>query len=103
MLTRQGTGSDEGCQSVIMAVVILTIHYSGKYYHLILKKSGVIDDIKAQWGTLDEFKNEFANKATTLFGSGWTWLVVNDGKLEIVTTPNQDNPLTEGKNTNLTI
>ncbi|HDC3481441.1 TPA: superoxide dismutase, partial [Staphylococcus aureus] len=48
-------------------------------------------------GTLDEFKNEFANKATTLFGSGWTWLVVNDGKLEIVTTPNQDNPLTEGK------
>ncbi|HIH0141190.1 TPA: superoxide dismutase [Staphylococcus aureus] len=61
------------------------------------EKGGVIDDIKAQWGTLDEFKNEFANKATTLFGSGWTWLVVNDGKLEIVTTPNQDNPLTEGK------
>lgn len=61
------------------------------------EKGTVIDKIKEQWGSLDEFKNEFADKAAARFGSGWAWLVVNNGKLEIVTTPNQDNPITEGK------
>ena len=61
------------------------------------EKGTVIDKIKEQWGSLDEFKKEFADKAAGRFGSGWAWLVVNNGKLEIVTTPNQDNPLTEGK------
>ena len=61
------------------------------------EKGTVVDKIKEQWGSLDAFKEEFADKAAARFGSGWAWLVVNDGKLEIVTTPNQDNPLTEGK------
>ena len=61
------------------------------------EKGTVVDKIKEQWGSLDEFKKEFADKAAARFGSGWAWLVVNDGKLEIVTTPNQDNPITEGK------
>nr|7WNL_A Chain A, Superoxide dismutase [Staphylococcus equorum]7WNL_B Chain B, Superoxide dismutase [Staphylococcus equorum]7WNL_C Chain C, Superoxide dismutase [Staphylococcus equorum]7WNL_D Chain D, Superoxide dismutase [Staphylococcus equorum] len=61
------------------------------------EKGTVVDKIKEQWGSLDAFKEEFANQAYARFGSGWAWLVVNDGKLEIVTTPNQDNPLTEGK------
>nr|7WNK_A Chain A, Superoxide dismutase [Staphylococcus equorum]7WNK_B Chain B, Superoxide dismutase [Staphylococcus equorum]7WNK_C Chain C, Superoxide dismutase [Staphylococcus equorum]7WNK_D Chain D, Superoxide dismutase [Staphylococcus equorum] len=61
------------------------------------EKGTVVDKIKEQWGSLDAFKEEFANQAEARFGSGWAWLVVNDGKLEIVTTPNQDNPLTEGK------
>ncbi|MEB7746667.1 superoxide dismutase [Staphylococcus equorum] len=61
------------------------------------EKGTVVDKIKEQWGSLDAFKEEFANQAAARFGSGWAWLVVNDGKLEIVTTPNQDNPLTEGK------
>lgn len=61
------------------------------------EKGEVVDKIKEQWGSLDEFKKEFADKAAGRFGSGWAWLVVNNGKLEIVTTPNQDNPLTEGK------
>lgn len=61
------------------------------------EKGTVVDKIKEQWGSLDAFKEEFANQAAARFGSGWAWLVVNDAKLEIVTTPNQDNPLTEGK------
>ena len=62
------------------------------------EKGTVVDKIKEQWGSLDEFKDEFAKKAAGQFGSGWAWLVVDkDGKLEIVTTPNQDNPITEGK------
>lgn len=50
-----------------------------------------------QWGSLDKFKEEFADAAAGRFGSGWAWLVVNNGKLEITSTPNQDNPITEGK------
>ncbi|ANZ33272.1 superoxide dismutase [Staphylococcus carnosus] len=62
------------------------------------EKGTVIDKIKEEWGSLDKFKDEFAKKAAGQFGSGWAWLVVDkDGKLEIVSTPNQDNPITEGK------
>ncbi|OFP27413.1 superoxide dismutase [Staphylococcus sp. HMSC057C08] len=62
------------------------------------EKGTVVDKIKEQWGSLDEFKDEFAKKAAGQFGSGWAWLVVDkDGKLEIVTTANQDNPITKGK------
>ncbi|UXR51361.1 superoxide dismutase [Staphylococcus simulans] len=62
------------------------------------EKGTVVDKIKEQWGSSDEFKDEFAKKAAGQFGSGWAWLVVDkDGKLEIVTTANQDNPITEGK------
>lgn len=44
--------------------------------------------------SLDEFKSEFNSSAKTLFGAGWTWLILNDDrKLQIVSTPNQDNPL----------
>lgn len=55
------------------------------------------DAIAAKFGSLDAFKEEFAKAATTRFGSGWAWLVVNNGELEITSTPNQDSPLTEGK------
>ena len=53
----------------------------------------VADAIKAQFGTFEKFKEEFAKAATTRFGSGWAWLVAKDGKLTIGSTPNQDNPL----------
>lgn len=52
--------------------------------------------VRAKFGDYDTFKEQFSNAAALLFGSGWTWLVVNNGELEITTTPNQDNPLTQG-------
>lgn len=55
------------------------------------------DAIKAKFGSYDAFKDDFAKAAATRFGSGWAWLVVNNGELEITSTPNQDNPLSEGK------
>ncbi|HHP1036810.1 MULTISPECIES: superoxide dismutase [Mn] [Bacillus cereus group] len=53
--------------------------------------------IEAKFGSFDAFKEEFAKAGATRFGSGWAWLVVNNGELEITSTPNQDSPLTEGK------
>jgi len=49
--------------------------------------------IDAAFGSFDEFKTKFAAAGAGRFGSGWAWLIVKDGKLEISSTPNQDNPL----------
>ena len=49
------------------------------------------------FGGYDKFKEQFAAAATGRFGSGWAWLVSDGGKLSITSTPNQDNPLMEGK------
>ena len=51
------------------------------------------DEIEKTFGSVDAFKDLFAKAAQSRFGSGWAWLVVNDGKLEVCSTPNQDNPL----------
>ncbi len=51
------------------------------------------DAINAAFGSFDAFKEKFATAGMTRFGSGWAWLIVKDGKLEISSTPNQDNPL----------
>ncbi|QIL46334.1 superoxide dismutase [Vagococcus coleopterorum] len=53
--------------------------------------------IEATFGSFEDFKTQFAAAATGRFGSGWAWLVVNNGKLEVMSTANQDSPLTEGK------
>ncbi|MGG0642875.1 superoxide dismutase [Sporosarcina gallistercoris] len=55
------------------------------------------DAIDKKFGSFDNFKEEFANAAKTRFGSGWAWLVLDNGELSIMSTPNQDNPLMEGK------
>ncbi|ELY0461749.1 superoxide dismutase [Listeria innocua] len=53
--------------------------------------------IESEFGTFDDFKEKFNAAAAARFGSGWAWLVVNNGKLEIVSTANQDSPLSDGK------
>lgn len=57
----------------------------------------VADKIKETFGSYEEFKKQFAAAAAGRFGSGWAWLVADSDKLEILSTANQDNPLTEGK------
>ncbi len=49
--------------------------------------------IHEAFGNFETFKEKFANAGMTRFGSGWAWLIVKNGKLEICSTPNQDNPL----------
>lgn len=49
--------------------------------------------INAAFGSFDAFKEKFNAAGATRFGSGWAWLIVKDGKLEVTSTPNQDNPL----------
>jgi Fe-Mn family superoxide dismutase len=53
----------------------------------------VAKKIAEDFGSFAKFKEDFSKAATTQFGSGWAWLVVKDGKLQIVAMPNQDNPL----------
>lgn len=53
----------------------------------------IAEAINAAFGSLDTFKEKFNSAGLTRFGSGWAWLIVRDGKLEVSSTPNQDNPL----------
>ncbi|MDQ0858371.1 superoxide dismutase SodA [Bacillus sp. V2I10] len=55
------------------------------------------DKINSKFGSFETFKEEFAKAGATRFGSGWAWLVVSNGELEVTSTPNQDSPLMEGK------
>jgi Fe-Mn family superoxide dismutase len=61
------------------------------------------DKIDESFGSFEAFKEEFATKAATLFGAGWTWLVEKGGKLAIVQTSNAANPMTEGATPLLTV
>lgn len=66
-------------------------------------KGKVIDAIKKEFGSFDDFKSKLSDVALNRFGSGWAWLVLNKGKLEIYSTANQESPISEGKIPLLTI
>ena len=59
-------------------------------------EGALAEAIDRDFGSFDNFKNEFSKAAATRFGSGWAWLCVNGGKLEVCSSANQDNPLMPG-------
>lgn len=74
-------------------------HWNHSFFWEILSANGgspsgsLADAIKNAFGSLDELKAKFIAAGAGRFGSGWAWLIVKDGKLEVTSTPNQDNPL----------
>ena len=77
-------------------------HVTHSLFWQLLKKGtkfqGKIEkEVIKQFETFDEFKKQFTDVALNRFGSGWAWLVLDKGKLEIISTTNQDSPLMEGK------
>ncbi len=60
-------------------------------------KGDLANAINGAFDSFDNFKSVFSNAAATRFGSGWAWLIVNKGgKLEVISTPNQNSPLMDG-------
>ncbi|WP_214807496.1 superoxide dismutase [Exiguobacterium sp. s102] len=79
-------------------------HWNHSFFWKLLKKNDgaapsgeLASAIDEAFGSFDAFKDAFAKAATTRFGSGWAWLIVEGGKLAVVSTPNQDTPVMEGK------
>jgi Fe-Mn family superoxide dismutase len=75
-------------------------HYNHSLFWSVMSPNGggqpsgaLAADIDATFGSFDAFKDAFAKAAATRFGSGWAWLCVENGKLKVCSTPNQDNPL----------
>jgi Fe-Mn family superoxide dismutase len=75
-------------------------HYNHSLFWTVMSPSGggeptgdLATAINSTFGSFAAFKEEFAKAAATRFGSGWAWLCVENGKLKVCSTPNQDNPL----------
>ena len=78
-------------------------HNHSLFWTLMSPKGGgepggaLADAVKKAFGDFIKFKEQFAAAGTGRFGSGWAWLIWNNGKLEITSTPNQDTPVMDGK------
>jgi Fe-Mn family superoxide dismutase len=79
-------------------------HSNHSLFWTILKQDGggtpsgaVASAIDEAFGSFDSFKEKFTAAATNHFGSGWAWLVIHEGHLDVISLPNQDSPLMEGK------
>ena len=77
-------------------------HFNHSFFWPMLRKEtsfggDVAQAINSAFGSFDAFKDKLSNTAALLFGSGWTWLVWSNNELQIMTTANQDNPLSQGK------
>ncbi len=80
-------------------------HYNHSFFwEIMAPKAGgkpigeIAAAIDSAFGSFDSFKEKFKNAGLNQFGSGWAWLVVSGGKLEVISTPNQDSPISQGKN-----
>lgn len=84
-------------------------HLNHSFFWPLLKKDVPIDNeisnkINESFKSFDNFKKQFIDSATKLFGSGWTWLIVkDDNSLEIMNTSNQDSPISQNKSPILTV
>ena len=77
-------------------------HANHKFFWPLLQKNvefggEIAKAVSARFGSFENFKDEFSKAAVGLFGSGWTWLVIGGRELQIMTTANQDSPLSLGK------
>lgn len=84
--------------------------WNHSFYWLCMKPNGggspsggIADKIKADFGGYEKFAEEFKNAGFTQFGSGWAWLILKEGKLEIMKTPNADTPVAHGLKPLLTV
>jgi len=74
-------------------------HWNHSFFWEILSSKGgapsgkLLDEINSTFGSIDGLKEKLNAAGLARFGSGWAWLIVRDGKLEVTSTPNQDNPL----------
>ena len=99
----QNQNIEEICKSENLTVAVRN-NGGGYYNHCLFwdilspngggePKNEVGEAINSSFGSFENFKNEFAKAAATRFGSGWAWLCVKNGALDICSTANQDNPL----------
>ena len=77
-------------------------HSNHSFFWPLLKKNvpaqgPVMEAIEKDFGSFNAFKDIFSTRAALLFGSGWAWVVSEKGRLSILTTPNQDSPVSQGK------
>jgi Fe-Mn family superoxide dismutase len=79
-------------------------HYNHSLFWQMMKKGGggepsgaLAKKMESSFTSFDAFKKEFATTATKVFGSGWAWLVKDGGSLKVVSTANQDSPLSKGQ------